>query len=110
MDDKRPDNVENSLAEALESEQEMSALFARFLPPEPIPPDLVERTQRIVLSEVRRTIQPAVGKPQLSAASGPERLRLTVEPRFNRVGIFKLRVRRLLRFARNIRHREASGG
>ena len=75
MDDKRPDNVENSLTEALESEQEMSALFARFLPPEPIPPDLVDRTQRIVLSEVRRTIHPAVGKPQLPAASWPERLR-----------------------------------
>ena len=75
MDDKRLDNFENSLIGAVDSEQEMSALFARFLPDEPIPPDLVERTQRIVLSEVRRTIHPALGAQQAPAESWPERLR-----------------------------------
>ena len=75
MDDKRLDNFENSLIGAVDSEQEMSALFARFLPDEPIPPDLVERTQRIVLSEVRRTIHPALGAQQAPAGSWPERLR-----------------------------------
>ena len=75
MDDKRLDNFENSLSGAVDSEQEMSALFARFLPDAPIPPDLVERTQRIVLSEVRRTLHPALGAQQAPAESWPERLR-----------------------------------
>ena len=75
MDDKRLDNFENSLIGAADSEQEVSALFTRFLPDEPIPPDLVERTQRIVLSEVRRTIHPALGLQQAPAGSWPERLR-----------------------------------
>ena len=68
-------NPEKDLAGAGESEAEMAALFARMLPQEPLPPDLVARTQRIVLSEVRRTIQPAAKTAHPPAASWSERLR-----------------------------------
>jgi ferric-dicitrate binding protein FerR (iron transport regulator) len=73
MDDRRLDHIEEELADAPDSEQNMSALFARYLPSDPLPPDLVERTQRIVLSEVRRTIRPAVSAQP--AASWNEQLR-----------------------------------
>ena len=68
-------NPEKNLAGAQESEAEMAALFARMLPEEPLPPDLVARTQRIVLSEVRRTIQPAARAQHPPAATWSERLR-----------------------------------
>jgi ferric-dicitrate binding protein FerR (iron transport regulator) len=73
MDDRRLDNFEEGLAGAPDGELEMNTLFARYLPSEPLPPDLIERTQRIVLSEVRRTIRPAVSAQP--AASWNERLR-----------------------------------
>jgi len=73
MDDRRLDHIEEELVGAPDSEQNMIALFARYLPPDPLPPDLVERTQRIVLSEVRRTIRPAVNAQP--AVSWNERLR-----------------------------------
>ncbi len=73
MDDRRLENLEDEPAGALDSERQMSALFARYLPADPLPPDLVERTQRIVLSEVRRTLRPALSaQPE---ASWNERLR-----------------------------------
>lgn len=75
MDDGRLENIDRPHSGGGSSDAEMSALFARLLPEEPIPPDLVERTQRIVLSEVRRTIVPARAAQRRQAETRLERLR-----------------------------------